>query len=109
MFAGRVLFPITEVAIIIQEKEVVKVIEKPAEIIEITNTIKPEAEGWELARAIIAMDTGKKNHQFYIDYPELQSANYTGDTAFNQEWVGNYKLLQDLIERAYGVRESVIW
>jgi len=75
---------------------------KPYEVVkEVTVEVRPTAERAELIKAYETIEKGIYSHQFYAMNPALQTP-VTGGTALNWQWVEDYRLLQELIERAYG-------
>lgn len=93
---------------IIVEKEVIRevIIEKIKTVfvdkpIHTITLVSPEATDEELTRAFEAIKEGKEAHQWFVNSPRSQTRT-TGDTEWNMYWVDTYKLLEDLLERAYG-------
>ena len=82
-----------------------KVVVKPVYIDRHTNTIivvSPDAMDEELEQAFEAIKYGRRSHQSIANNPQWQN-RWTGNTEWNIEWVDNYDLFRELIERAYGL------
>ena len=86
--------------IIYQDRVVAQIVTRKERVFVSANATREE-----IRLAYGAIEYGLYAHQFYINNPNLQTP-VSGDTAFNQEAVRMYRLIEKLLIRAYGTLED---